>query len=92
MPVELNDTRKLNADTAMLSHKPSSVMQLLQHLWAACPLQLCMHLQSGPDLLCRAVRDVSTLPKAVHTDLLELGSWRVGVEALPGVQDHFAGG
>ena len=46
----------------------------------------------GPDLLCRAVRDVSALPKAVHANLLELGCWRVGVEALPGVKNHFAGG
>ena len=40
-------------------------------------------MQCRAHLLCRAVGDVSAVPKAVNTDLLELRGWGVGVEALP---------
>lgn len=39
----------------------------------------------GPHLLRGAVGNVSSLPKPVDADLIELGSRGVGVEALPGV-------
>ena len=46
---------------------------------------------SAAHLLCWTVGNVCTIPQAIYADLLELRSWGVGVEALPGVQDHGAG-
>ena len=42
------------------------------------------------DLFCGTVWDISTIPKSIDANLLELGSRSVGVEALPRVQNHLA--
>ena len=47
--------------------------------------------RSCADLIGGAVGNVSTVPEAVDADLLELGSRGVGVEPLPGIQNHLAG-
>ncbi len=56
--------------------------QLIMHVAeSARSFVQCMHKHLY--LAGGAVRDVSTVPKAVHTDLLELGSRGVGVKPFP---------
>lgn len=58
---------------------------VLSTVYAYCRkcMKLCaMHAQASY-LASGAVGDVSTIPKAIHTDLLELGSRGVGVKSFP---------
>ncbi len=45
-----------------------------------------------PDLLVGGVGDVAALPQGCNAGLTEVAGGAVGVEALPGVQDHGGGG